>query len=79
MEGHSPYAVNDLHQGADGVSVTLGADGQKPQTVRARYAVGADGMHSKVRERTGIGFGGGTYEESFVLADVRMRWPLRAE
>jgi 2-polyprenyl-6-methoxyphenol hydroxylase-like FAD-dependent oxidoreductase len=74
-----PYAVNDLRQDADGVSVTLGADGQQSQTVRARYVVGADGMHSTMRERAGIGFGGGTYEESFVLADVRMRWPLRAD
>jgi 2-polyprenyl-6-methoxyphenol hydroxylase-like FAD-dependent oxidoreductase len=29
-------------------------------------------MHSLVREQAGIGFTGGTYEESFVLADVRL-------
>jgi 2-polyprenyl-6-methoxyphenol hydroxylase-like FAD-dependent oxidoreductase len=34
--------------------------------------VGADGMHSTVRERAGIGFTGGSYGESFVLADVRL-------
>ena len=40
--------------------------------IRARYAVGADGIHSIVREQAGIGFEGGVYEESFVLADVRL-------
>lgn len=39
---------------------------------RARYLVGADGMHSRVRELSGIAFSGGTYGESFVLADVRL-------
>jgi len=69
---HRPYAVTGLEQDADGVTVTAAADGQPPQTVRARYVVGADGMHSSVRECAGIGFTGDSYEQSFVLADVRM-------
>lgn len=56
----------------DGVTATL-RDGE---TIRARYLVGADGMHSTVRELSGIGFGGQAYAESFVLADVRMEWPI---
>ena len=40
--------------------------------IRARYAVGADGIHSTVREQAGIGFQGGVYDESFALADVRL-------
>jgi 2-polyprenyl-6-methoxyphenol hydroxylase-like FAD-dependent oxidoreductase len=44
--------------------------------IHARYVVGADGMHSLVREAAGIGFTGSTYEESFVLADVEMDWGL---
>jgi len=40
--------------------------------IRARYAVGADGIHSTVREQAGIGFEGGVYGESFMLADVRL-------
>ncbi|MCT7657536.1 FAD-dependent oxidoreductase [Mycobacterium deserti] len=40
--------------------------------IRARYVVGADGVHSVVREQAGIGFEGGVYDESFVLADVRL-------
>lgn len=57
-----------LTQDADGVTATF-ADGE---TVLARYVVGADGMHSTVREQAGIGFRGGSYEHSFVLADVRL-------
>ena len=45
-------------------------------TIEARYVVGADGMRSVVRQAAGIGFTGSTYEETFVLADVDMSWPL---
>jgi hypothetical protein len=33
-------------------------------------------MHSTVRDSVGIAFEGGSYEQSFVLADVVMDWPL---
>lgn len=63
-----PRALVALEQDAAGVNATLD-DGSR---VRARYLVGADGMHSAVREMCGIGFSGGSYGESFVLADVRL-------
>jgi 2-polyprenyl-6-methoxyphenol hydroxylase-like FAD-dependent oxidoreductase len=44
--------------------------------VHARYVVGCDGMHSAVREETGIDFTGDRYPQSFVLADVGMDWPF---
>jgi hypothetical protein len=47
--------------------------------VTARWLVGCDGMHSVVREQSGIRFLGSEYQESFVLADVRMNWPLSRE
>lgn len=50
------------------------ADGD--HSVRAKYIVGADGMQSIVRKSAGIEFRGSTYEESFVLADVKMHWSL---
>jgi 2-polyprenyl-6-methoxyphenol hydroxylase-like FAD-dependent oxidoreductase len=53
------------------------ADGE--QAIRARYVVGADGMHSVIREAAGIGFQGEAYGESFILADVRMDWCLADE
>ncbi|TQS26661.1 NAD(P)/FAD-dependent oxidoreductase [Microbispora sp. KK1-11] len=63
-----PAAVARLDQDAEGVEATL-ADGRR---IRARYVVGADGVHSTVREQAGIVFSGGTYAESFTLADVRL-------
>jgi len=70
LGGHvsRPHALADLAQDPRGVIATLD-DGT---TLRARYLVGADGMHSIVRDRSGIAFVGGSYEESFVLADVRL-------
>ena len=63
-----PKTLITIAQDADGV--TAGSD--DGDTIRARYAVGADGIRSIVRERAGIGFRGGRYDESFTLADVRL-------
>ncbi|MGE5102305.1 MAG: FAD-dependent oxidoreductase, partial [Deltaproteobacteria bacterium] len=46
------------------------------RTIRTRWLIGCDGMHSMVREQAGIAFPGAAYEQEFVLADVRMDWPL---
>ncbi|MGN9764032.1 FAD-dependent oxidoreductase [Micromonospora sp. SD12] len=68
-----PYALTGLAPDAAGVVATFAGGA----TVRARYLVGADGMHSTVRERAGIGFSGAAGgEESFVLADVRLESAL---
>jgi 2-polyprenyl-6-methoxyphenol hydroxylase-like FAD-dependent oxidoreductase len=63
-----PKTLTAIEQDADGVTASFD-DGD---VIRARYAVGADGMHSVVREQAGIGFHGGAYAESFVLADVHL-------
>jgi 2-polyprenyl-6-methoxyphenol hydroxylase-like FAD-dependent oxidoreductase len=60
--------LTSLAEDADGVTATFD-DGD---TIRARYVVGADGIHSTVREQAGIGFEGGAYDESFILADVHL-------
>ncbi len=71
---HRPYEVVSVVQDEDeaegGVTLTMSTG----ETLRAAYAVGADGMHSTVREAAGIGFTGRAYSESFVLADVVMDW-----
>lgn len=67
---HRPYGVTAVAQDETGVTLTTATG----ETLRAAYAVGADGMHSTVREAAGIGFTGSPYEESFVLADVTMDW-----
>ncbi|MFI6505024.1 FAD-dependent oxidoreductase [Nonomuraea typhae] len=63
-----PYTLEGLTQDGEGATATF-TDGS---VVRARYVVGADGMHSTVREQAGIGFSGASYPESFSLADVRL-------
>lgn len=63
-----PCRLVGLEQRADGVVATLD-DGHR---IAARFLVGADGMHSRVRELAGIAFEGGSYGESFLLADVRL-------
>lgn len=69
-----PRAVTGLRQDDDGVTVTLDGGAE----IRARYVVGADGMHSTVRELAGIGFGADHGGESFTLADVRVDGGLPA-
>jgi len=69
---HRPYELARLEQDDDGVTATMVSG----ETVRALYVVGADGMHSAVRDQTGIGFAGDTYGQSFVLADVHLDWEL---
>ncbi|MDT5194292.1 MAG: hypothetical protein QOH20_1046 [Mycobacterium sp.] len=63
-----PKVLSAVTQDADGVTATFEDGG----VIRAAYVVGADGMHSTVREQAGIGFHGDKYEQSFVLADVRL-------
>ncbi|OBB11098.1 pentachlorophenol monooxygenase [Mycolicibacterium setense] len=70
-----PADVTGIRQTVDHAIATL-ADGQQ---IRARYLVGADGMHSTVREHAGIAFSGGTYGESFALADVRLSGGVPAD
>lgn len=66
-----PYELIGMNQDSDFAYATL-EDGRR---FRARYLIGADGMHSKVREFAGIEFAGAPYAESFVLADVRFVEP----
>ncbi|MGW3601723.1 FAD-dependent oxidoreductase [Micromonospora sp. NPDC005161] len=62
-----PCQLSGLSRTADGALAQV--DGVE---VRARFVVGADGLHSTVRRLAGIGFTGPSGEESFVLADVRV-------
>jgi 2-polyprenyl-6-methoxyphenol hydroxylase-like FAD-dependent oxidoreductase len=74
---HRGVTATAATQDAEGVRIRL--ETPKGETsVKARYVVGGDGMHSIVRSAAGIEFEGGTYGESFVLADVRMQWSLGA-
>ena len=50
--------------------------GEDTRTIHANWVIGCDGAHSVVREQAAIAFEGGAYEESFILADVEMHWPI---
>ncbi|MGY1977969.1 FAD-dependent monooxygenase [Nocardia gipuzkoensis] len=73
---HRPYTVSRVAEQNEGVTVEYTDAAGTPGSIRADYVIGTDGMHSVVREQAGIGFTGATYPESFVLADVRMDWPI---
>ncbi|RWL42211.1 MAG: FAD-dependent monooxygenase [Mesorhizobium sp.] len=72
---HRGVEAKAVTQDSDGAHVTVVQDGRE-KSISARYVVGADGMHSVVREAAGIGFEGEAYDGVFVLADVRLDWPL---
>lgn len=61
--------VEGLRRERAGVTLEL-ADGGR---VGGVYAVGCDGAHSTVRELLGIGFPGRSFEDRFLIADVRAR------
>ncbi|AOS79320.1 MULTISPECIES: FAD-dependent oxidoreductase [Hydrogenophaga] len=72
-----PVRLTRFDASAAGVRATCeGEDGAV--TIDARYIVGADGEKSTVRAGAGIAFPGDTYG-SFLLADVRMDWPIERQ
>ncbi|MET8305611.1 FAD-dependent oxidoreductase [Micromonospora sp. NPDC005173] len=66
-----PCRLTGLSRNGHGVLAQI--DGE---ALRARFVVGADGLHSTVRRLAGIGFTGPSDEESFVLADIRVHTSL---
>lgn len=73
---HRGVEALDIVQDADGASVRVATPAGE-RTISARYVVGGDGMHSKVRAAANIAFEGSRYEEAFVLADVSFAVPPR--
>lgn len=67
-----------VSQTADSVFVEVETEAGH-RTLEAMYVVGADGMQSVVRRASGTEFAGESYEDPFVLADVRMDWPIEGE
>ncbi|MFN4125264.1 FAD-dependent oxidoreductase [Pannonibacter indicus] len=69
-----PVRLTGLTLSASG-AVADCEDDEGALKIEARHVVGADGQNSTVRAAAGIGFPGHTYG-SFLLADVRMDWPV---
>jgi 2-polyprenyl-6-methoxyphenol hydroxylase-like FAD-dependent oxidoreductase len=68
--------LTGLAQDPGGVTATLAHANARQETERVGWLVGCDGAHSAVRHALGLPFEGVPYEESFVLADVRISWEL---
>ncbi|MGH3811501.1 MAG: FAD-dependent monooxygenase [Pseudonocardiaceae bacterium] len=65
-----------LVQREDAVQAELCHRDGRQETVAARWLIGADGAHSRVRQAAGIPFPGATYAEEFIQADARLDWEL---
>jgi 2-polyprenyl-6-methoxyphenol hydroxylase-like FAD-dependent oxidoreductase len=65
-------------QDDEGVSAMLAIAGGGEETVRAKYLVGCDGAHSRVRELLGLTFSGGLgqFPQLFMLGDVDVDWDM---
>jgi len=70
--------VVGLTRGNDHVRLTIETpDG--PYTLEADWLIAADGARSSVREQLGLGFKGVTFEDKFLIADIRMAADLPTE
>ena len=67
-----------LEQQTDGVELTFETDAGLT-TFHAAYAVGADGAHSGVRHALGLEFRGHSFEDLFLITDIRADLPFPAE
>lgn len=63
------HEVCDFNQDASGVEVRVRSSAGI-HTLRGCFLVGADGASSNVRKSAGIGFGGFTYDEKFLVAST---------
>jgi 2-polyprenyl-6-methoxyphenol hydroxylase-like FAD-dependent oxidoreductase len=67
--------VTGLTQDRDAVQLMVGQDGSPDRVVRARWIVGADGIHSTIRQAMGMPFPGHAVVRSVMLAEVRLIEP----
>jgi 2-polyprenyl-6-methoxyphenol hydroxylase-like FAD-dependent oxidoreductase len=75
---HRGHRFTSLTQDADGVTATFETDDGAVQH-RSTYLVGADGAHSPVRHAIGMNFTGYTFDDRFLIADVRADLPMTNE
>lgn len=73
--GHRLTAIRD---GADGVRLTFSTAAGDVE-VAAEQVIGTDGAHSGVRHALGMGFPGHSFEDLFLIADVRAGLPFPSE
>lgn len=80
--GDSPvrwqHAASALAPRPDGVEITVSTP-LGEYRLHCDYLIAADGSRSTVRELMGLAFEGRTFEDNFLIADVRMRAAFSAE
>ena len=74
---HGGTAAIRAEAASGGAAITVKTESGE-RLILARYVVGADGMHSVVRNAAAIPFPGEKYGASFILADVDMEWSMGA-
>src|SRR5688500_1696547 len=67
--------VDGLDEAADGVRLGVAGGG----SVRAAWVVGADGPRSAVRKLAGVDFPGRSFDDRFLIADIRATLPFPHE
>ncbi|MBK4214377.1 FAD-dependent monooxygenase [Paracoccus caeni] len=72
-----PARLTGYERTDTGIQATI-RSGDQDILIDARFLIGTDGQDSTVRTAAGIGFPGDSYG-SFLLADVRMDWPISQE
>ena len=64
--------VTNVDQTADGVTVTISTP-QGDYKLDCDYLLAADGSNSPIRKMLGFEFGGETFRDHFLIADIRMK------
>jgi 2-polyprenyl-6-methoxyphenol hydroxylase-like FAD-dependent oxidoreductase len=75
---HRGHSFTGLAQDPGGVTASFDTDGG-PLTHRSRVLIGADGAHSTVRHALGIAFHGYSFDDRFLISDVRATLPFSSE
>jgi 2-polyprenyl-6-methoxyphenol hydroxylase-like FAD-dependent oxidoreductase len=68
-----------LSGGPDAVMATVREGTGQVREITARYVVGCDGAHSRVRHELGLAFHGHPYAQDWLLADARLDWQRRED
>jgi 3-(3-hydroxy-phenyl)propionate hydroxylase len=72
------HEVRDLRQDTAGVELDITTQAGDYR-LRCAYVIAADGCRSGIRARMGLDFDGRTFEDNFLIADVRVKAPFPAE
>ncbi len=72
------HEATRIYNGEDHVEVTaVGPDGEV--TISGAYAIGADGSRSVTRKQLGIDFPGYSFDDQFLICDIRAELPFTNE